>query len=58
VVTYLTELASEFNSFYAAEKIVDPSDQFAPYKVAVATVVGQTLKQGLWALGIEAPERM
>ena len=58
VVTYLTELAAEFNSFYAAEKIADPSDEYAPYKVALAKVVGQTLKQGLWALGIEAPERM
>jgi arginyl-tRNA synthetase len=26
IVTYLTELASEFNSFYAAEKIADPDD--------------------------------
>lgn len=58
VVTYLTELASEFNSFYAAEKIADATDEFAPYKAAVAQAVGQTLKQGLWALGIEAPERM
>jgi arginyl-tRNA synthetase len=58
VVTYLTELASEFNSFYAEEKIADASDQFAPYKAAVAATVGNTLKQGLWALGIEAPERM
>jgi arginyl-tRNA synthetase len=58
VVTYLTELASEFNSFYAAEKIADPDDEFAPYKAAVAATVGNTLKQGLWALGIEAPDRM
>jgi len=58
MVTYLTELASEFNSFYAVEKIADASDEFAPYKVAVATTVAQTLKQGLWSLGIEAPERM
>ncbi len=58
LVTYLTELASEFNSFYAQEKIADASDEFAPYKAAVAQVVGQTLKQGLWALGIEAPERL
>jgi len=58
VVTYLTELASEFNSFYAAEKIADPSDEFAPYKVAVASAVALTLKQGLWALGIEVSERM
>lgn len=58
VVTYLTELASEFNSFYAAEKIADPEDEYAPYKAAVAQAVGLTLKQGLWALGIEAPEQM
>jgi len=58
IVTYLTELASEFNSFYAQEKIADTSDEFAPYKAAVTTAVGLTLKQGLWALGIEAPERM
>ena len=58
VVTYLTELASEFNSFYAAEKIADPDDEFAPYKVAVASAVALTLKQGLWTLGIEAPDRM
>lgn len=58
LVVYLTELASEFNSFYAQEKIADPSDQFAPYKAAVAQAVGQTLKQGLWGLGIEAPDRM
>lgn len=58
VVTYLTELAGEFNSFYAAEKIADPSDEYAPYKAAVADAVRQTLKNGLWVLGIEAPERM
>ena len=58
IVTYLTELASEFNSFYAVEKIADVDDQYASYKAAVAQAVGQTIKQGLWALGIEAPERM
>jgi len=58
VVTYLTELASEFNSFYAQEKIADVDDEFAPYKAAVAATVGNTLKRGLWALGIEAPQRM
>ena len=58
IVTYLTELASEFNSFYAVEKIADADDEYAPYKAAVAQAVALTLKQGLWALGIEAPERM
>ena len=60
VATYLTELASEFNSFYAAEKIaVSPEiDQYSPYKTAMSQVVALTLRRGLWALGIEAPERM
>ncbi len=58
VVTYLTELAGAFNSFYATEKIADPSDTHAPYKAAVAAAVATTLKNGLWVLGIEAPERM
>jgi len=58
VATYLIELASAFNSFYANEKIADTSDNLAPYKVAVAEAVAQTLKNGLWVLGIKAPEKM
>lgn len=58
VTTYLTELAGEFNSFYAHEKIADPTDGYAHYKAAVAQAVATTLKNGLWTLGIKAPERM
>jgi arginyl-tRNA synthetase len=58
VTTYLTELAASFNSFYAHEKIADASDELAPYKAAIAAAVGQTLKNGLWLLAIEAPEAM
>lgn len=58
VITFLTELASAFNSFYAAEKIADVSDEFAPYKVALAGAVATTLKNGLWVLGIKTPEKM
>ena len=58
VVVFLTELASAFNAFYAHEKIVDVDDAFAPYKLALATAVRITLKNGLWALGIKAPERV
>ena len=58
LTTYLTELAGEFNSFYAQEKIADVSDEFAPYKAAIANAVRQTLKNGLWTLGIKAPTQM
>jgi arginyl-tRNA synthetase len=58
VATYLVELAACFNTFYANEKIADPADEFAPYKVLLAQVVAQTLKNGLWVLGIKAPTTM
>ncbi len=58
VTTYLTELAGAFNAFYAHEKIADVADVYAPYKLALAQAVRITLKNGLWALGIKAPERM
>lgn len=58
VVTYLTELAGEFNSFYAHEMIADKEDRHAPYKALLTAAVATTLKNGLWVLGIEAPERL
>jgi arginyl-tRNA synthetase len=58
VATYLTQLAGAYNTFYATEKIADATDPAAPYKAAISQAVGHTLKNGLWALGIEAPERM
>ncbi len=58
VTHYLTELAGAFNAFYAEEKIADATDECAPYKAAIADAVRITLKNGLWVLGIKAPERM
>jgi len=58
VARYLTDLAGAFNTLYAQEKIADAADEFAPYKAALAKAVGQTLQNGLWVLGIPAPERM
>lgn len=58
VAGYLVELASAFNAWYAAEQIVHAGDEYSPYRVALAEAIGQTIKNGLWALGIEAPEKM
>jgi len=58
LVTYLTQLAGEFNTFYAHEKIADVSDTHSPYKTLLTNAVATTLKNGLWTLGIEAPERL
>ena len=56
VTTYLTELASAFNSWYASERVIGGTHQ--QYGVLLATAVEQTLKKGLQVLGIPAPEEM
>ena len=58
LVAYLTELAGAFNSFYAVERIADTDDPYASYKVVVTRAVAQTLQNGLWLLGMPAPENM
>jgi arginyl-tRNA synthetase len=58
VTTYLIELSSAFNSWYAAEQIVDKEGTFSPYKVALTKAFATTMQNGLWLLGIKAPERM
>ncbi len=58
VTTFITEIASAFNSFYAQEKIADPADPYAPYKARITEAAAHTIKNGLWVLGITAPERM
>jgi arginyl-tRNA synthetase len=50
-------LASTWNSWYTTEKILDGSAT-APYKLALAAAFAQTMKNGLWLLGIQAPEKM
>jgi arginyl-tRNA synthetase len=57
LVTYLTDLAGVFNHWYAIERIVDETPA-APYKVALTKAFAATMKNGLWLLGIEAPEKM
>ena len=57
VTTYLLELASAFNAWYAQEQILDGSTN-AHHKLALVESVSRTLKNGLWILGIPAPEKM
>mgnify|MGYP001985184211 CR=1 FL=1 len=58
VVTYITELAQLFNSWYGNTKIVDAEDTASPYKLALTDATAQVIKNALWILGIEAPEEM
>ena len=57
ITTYLTQLASEFSSWYASEKILDGSPESA-YKLALTKAFQITMRNGLHLLGIRTPERM
>ncbi len=57
LTNYLLELASTFNTWYAQVHILDGSTD-APQKVALVEAVRDTLRKGLWILGIPAPDKM
>lgn len=58
LVTYLIELASSFNSYYALNTIVDKKDPQAPYRVALTLAFVTVMTNGLGLLGIRVPEKM
>jgi arginyl-tRNA synthetase len=56
LVTYLTELAAAWNSFYASEQVLGSPEE--AYKMRVTRSFANTMANGLTLLGISAPERM
>ena len=58
IASYLIELSSSFNNFYAKGKIVDKKDKNSPFKVALTEAFSIVMKNGLNLLGIQALERM
>lgn len=53
---YLYELASKFNTFYNAEKIIGSETE--EFRLLLTKKTGETLKTGLNLLGIESPVKM
>jgi len=58
IATYLTLIASAFNSFYGNTKILDKDNKFITYHLNLVESFYQTMKNGLWLLGIETPGKM
>lgn len=56
VAQYLTQLAAEWNSFYAAHRII--GGEHEAYKLLIARAFVTTMENGLWLLAIPAPEKM
>lgn len=57
VATYMTELASEFNSFYGSAQILDNSEEEG-YKIALTQATLIVLSNSLRVLGMKVPEAM
>jgi arginyl-tRNA synthetase len=57
-VGYLLELARMFNSWYGNTKLIDEENKDMLYNIAITKAFVQTMKNGLWLLGIEVPEKM
>jgi len=58
LVTYLTDLASSFNHFYAVTPILTKNDPSSGKRVALVAAFGTVMRNGLFVLGIGIPERM
>src|SRR5690606_2487200 len=56
---HLYDLASEFNAFYQACKVLDAEDEATKQsRLALVAATARQMRRGLGLLGIEAPERM
>ena len=54
---YLFELSQAFNTFYEAVPVLQEKDeQLRAFRLQLITAVAQVVKNGLYLLGIEAPE--
>ena len=58
ISTYLTKLASAFNAFYGNTQILVEENKCMVYNLNLIKAFYQTMKNGLWLLGIETPEKM
>lgn len=58
IANFLIELVRAFNSFYGHTRIIDSDDPLSSYRVAVVKAFSLVLENGLYLLGIKAPQKM
>ncbi len=58
IANYLIDIARAYNTYYGNTKIIDKDDPMSPYKIALTLAFATVMKNGLYLLGIKAPERM
>ncbi|WP_201756869.1 arginine--tRNA ligase [Isachenkonia alkalipeptolytica] len=58
VTRYVVNLAQEFNKFYNECPILNQEEEIKEARLALVSITKQTIKNALYILGIEAPEKM
>jgi arginyl-tRNA synthetase len=58
VVTFVTEFAQAFNSWYGQGKIIDTDNSDSAYKLALVDASATIIKNALWLLGINVLKSM
>ncbi|MCK9345196.1 MAG: DALR anticodon-binding domain-containing protein, partial [Candidatus Pacebacteria bacterium] len=58
LVTYLFEVAQLFNGFYGNTQIISDDKENSEHYLAIVKRLKAVLHEGLWVLGVSAPERM
>jgi len=58
IANYLIDLARAYNTYYGSTKIIDENDPTSAYKIKLTEAFSIVIKNGLYLLGIKAPEKM
>ncbi len=58
IVNYVYELAAKFNEFYQFVPVIKADEETRKARLGLVEGVEQVLENGMWILGIEAPEEM
>jgi arginyl-tRNA synthetase len=54
----MRELANQFHSWYNAHQFLVDDAELRDARLALASAVGQVLRNGLGLMGVSAPEKM
>ncbi len=59
IANYVYELAKEYNQFYHDHSILFEEDEsIRTMRLVLSKIVGKTIKNAMWLLGVDVPERM
>jgi arginyl-tRNA synthetase len=58
IAFWLSELAGVFHPYYKNHRVIQPDERLMFARLALATAIGQVIRNGLGLLGVTAPESM